>query len=83
MTTLTCRDAVAFLDDYFDGDLSAVQRTAFESHLTDCADCITYLRSYEETVRLGKAAFDRLDEPAGDPLPKQLIDAIIAARRSR
>lgn len=83
MTALTCREVVDFLGEYLDGDLPSAQCAAFESHLADCPDCVTYLRSYEETVRLGRAAFDRLDDPAGEPLPRRLIDAIIAARRSR
>jgi len=32
-------------------------------------------------VLLGKAAFDRLDEPADEQLPRKLVQAILAARR--
>ena len=80
---LTCRDVVDFLIDYLAGGLDAGQRAAFEAHLAMCDDCVTYLRQYEETVRLGKAAFDRLDAAADDHLPQELVDAILAARPKR
>jgi hypothetical protein len=39
------------------------------------------VRQYEQTVALGKAAFDRLDEPASGHVPAELVEAILAARR--
>lgn len=81
MTELTCRDVVEFLMDYQAHDLDPAQRHAFEAHVAVCDECVAYIRSYEQTVRLGKAAFERLEEPADEQLPKELIQAILAARR--
>jgi len=81
MTDLTCRDVVEFLMDYLDHALDPAQQQAFESHLAHCDECVVYLRSYEQTVRLGRAAFDDLDDPAAARLPRELVDAIVAARR--
>jgi anti-sigma factor RsiW len=80
MTELTCRDVVEFLMDYLTHELDASQRHAFEAHVAVCDECVRYIRSYEQTVRLGKAAFERL-EPADGQLPKKLIQAILDARR--
>lgn len=81
MSELTCRDVVEFLAAYLDGELEPPQRHAFETHLAKCDDCVVYIRSYEETVRLGKSAFSKLDEPAEGSVPRGLAEAILAARR--
>lgn len=81
MTDLTCRDVVEFLASYLARELDPAQRYAFEAHLAVCDECVTYIRSYEQTVLLAQAAFDRLDEAADLQLPKGLIEAILAARR--
>jgi len=81
MTQLTCREVVEFLSDYLDHALAPAQHHAFEHHLAACDACVVYVRSYEQTVRLGKAAFDDLDAAADERLPPGLVDAIVAARR--
>jgi len=54
---LTCRELVAFLDDYVAGELAPERRAVFERHLAGCLDCRRYLQSYRATVELGRAAF--------------------------
>lgn len=81
MARLTCREVVEFLADYLDHGLNAAQRQAFEEHLARCDECVAYLKGYEQTVRLGRAAFDDLDAAADAHLPRELVDAIAAARR--
>ena len=81
MTQLTCRDVVDFLAEYLDHALDTAQRQAFERHLARCDECVAYLKSYEQTVRLGRAAFDDLDAAADAHLPGELVEAIAAARR--
>lgn len=81
MNELTCRDVVAFLADYLDGDLDPRARDVFETHLAVCDACVVYLRQYEQTVRLGQSAFDDPDALAASRVPDELIRAILAARR--
>jgi anti-sigma factor RsiW len=81
MTQLTCREVVEFLTDYLDHALGAAEQQAFEHHLAQCDECVAYLKSYEQTVRLGRAAFDDLDGVADAQLPRELVEAISAARR--
>ena len=73
---LCCRDAVQFLLQYLDGELPPEQRLQFERHLHDCPPCVDYLRSYRETIRLGKACTDEAAE-----LPDSLREAILKALR--
>jgi anti-sigma factor RsiW len=79
---VTCREFADFMNDYLSGELPADGRAQFDQHLSLCANCRKYLTSYEETVKLGKAAFD--DEKGAVPpdVPEELVKAILAARRS-
>jgi anti-sigma factor RsiW len=78
--TMTCRRFVEFLNAYLDGELPAAARDAFQAHLAECPACVTYLRTYETTVRLGKAAFTDLDGAVGSDVPEDLVRAILDAK---
>lgn len=78
---LTCREVVDFLLDYLSGALPVDQAAQFERHLAVCSACVDYIRSYEDTIRFSRTAFDDLtDEQAAD-VPEELVQAILAARR--
>jgi anti-sigma factor RsiW len=79
---LTCREIVEFLRHYLDGELPAEERSRFEEHLAACPPCVDYLRSYKDTVRLGKGACAG-DEAGCKDVPEALIRAILAARRAQ
>jgi anti-sigma factor RsiW len=79
---LTCLEVVALIMDYLDDTLAAAPRVACEAHLAECRDCLAYLRSYRETVAMAKAA-GAADDPAAADMPEELVQAILAARRSR
>ena len=82
---MTCRDFIAFLDDYLADRLPLESRGAFDAHLRCCVDCRNYLDSYRKTVELGKQAFASTDEdtlPAA--VPESMIRAVLnAASRGR
>jgi anti-sigma factor RsiW len=80
---MTCRELVDFLMLYLDGELPKDQRERFEHHLSLCGECVTYMQTYIDTVRLGKAACSPLDEPIPDDVPEELVRAILAARDGR
>jgi anti-sigma factor RsiW len=67
--------------DYRSGELPPAVRAAFVHHLGLCPNCERYLVSYEQTVLLGRRAFD--DDEAAVPaeVPEDLVTAILAARR--
>ena len=78
---MTCREFIDFLMAYLSGELSASERAEFERHLADCPDCSAYLKSYEETIKLGKAVFTELEAPVPQDVPEELVQAILASRR--
>lgn len=79
---MTCREVVEFLSDYLENELSPAQHKLFTAHLEECSDCVEYLKSYEEAVRLGKTALRETDEPVTQDIPEELVQAILAARRN-
>lgn len=80
---MTCREFTDFLSDYLDGDLALGERSRFDEHLGACPDCVGYLRGYEETIRLGKAVCRDDHDAVADEVPEELVQAILAARKSR
>ena len=66
---------------YLDGELPAAERAALDAHLAECPDCVAYLATYEDTIKLGKAAFADLDESVEGKVPERLVGAIVAARK--
>lgn len=56
-------------------------RAEFERRLAECPDCPLYLKSYEETITLGKAAFADPEAPVPPDVPEELVQAILASRK--
>ncbi len=77
---MTCRELTAFIADYLSGEIPPETRLEFERHLAICPNCVTYLRSYEDTVRLGRHAFEDDEGPLPDTVPEDLIEAVLSAR---
>ena len=77
---MTCRELADFIADYLAGELPADVNAGFEHHLDLCENCRRYLTSYEETVKLGKRAFDDDDAMLPPDAPEELVKAILAAR---
>lgn len=80
---MTCREVVDFLMEYGAGTLTAPERTAFEAHLAACPPCVAFLESYEQAVKLGKAAASHPDDCVPEAVPEELVQAILAARGKR
>ena len=68
---LVCRDAVALMSDYLDGQLAGRDRARLDAHLSDCPHCTEYLAQLRVTIdALGRVepadlAPDALDELVG------------------
>ena len=80
---MTCREFIEFLWQYLSEELSPTERARFEEHLTRCAPCVRYLKSYEETVKLGKAVFTHPEDLEPTDVPEELVQAILSARATR
>ena len=79
---MTCREFVEFLMEYLEGAVPPAQRETFDAHLRVCPACVTYLRTYRETVRLARLLSAREEAPVPADVPEELVAAILAARRS-
>ena len=79
---MTCREFADFIMDYLSAELPPETRADFDHHLGICENCRKYLTSYEQTVKLGRRAFEDDDAPVPADVPQDLVQAILAARRS-
>jgi anti-sigma factor RsiW len=79
---LTCRELLDFLDRYLDGELPPDTGARFEAHLRACEECVAYLNSYRQTIRLAAAAWKDA-EPVPDDVPPLLIQGVLQAIRRR
>ena len=78
---MTCSEFSEFLDAYLAGEISPAERDEFQRHLAACKHCVDYLATYEKTVKLGKAAFEKPECNVADKAPEELVRAILAARK--
>ena len=66
---LVCRDAVALMTAYLEGELSERDRDHLEVHLADCPHCAEYLAQLRVTIdALGYVDVDELSDHAVDDL---------------
>jgi anti-sigma factor RsiW len=66
---LVCRDAVALMTAYLEGELGERDRSRLEAHLADCPHCSEYLAQLRVTIdALGHVDIDELSEETVDDL---------------
>ncbi len=78
---LSCREFIEFLNEYVDLELEPRRRAVFDRHLGICPDCTAYLDSYRKTMQLSVTALKGGVLPQ-QPIPEELVRAILAARLS-
>lgn len=78
---ITCRELADFIQGYLDGELSVRERIAFNAHLALCRACRAYLKTYEETVRMGKRVFDETAGEIPESVPEDLVKAVLESRQ--
>ena len=64
---ITCRQAVALVTDYLEGNLAREDRSRFEAHLAECASCAEHLKQIQVTV----AVMGRVGDEDLDPLARE------------
>jgi anti-sigma factor RsiW len=79
---MNCREFVDFLVDYYENELPEAQHAKFQEHMQLCPPCVAYLESYEQTIRLGRAAFECLDDKLPADVPDGIVKAILEARKA-
>ena len=79
---LTCEEVITFLLDYLSRETSIRTRRATSSVTSRCCpSCAAYLATYEQTVRLGRAALREELESHPPELGGELVRAILESRR--
>jgi anti-sigma factor RsiW len=68
---ITCRELIALLCDFIDGELAEDQRCLVEQHLGNCPPCVVYLETYRLTIHLTRKL------PC-EPLPEKLQEKLRA-----
>lgn len=71
---LACRDAVALMTAYLDGELAGQDRARLEAHLEHCPHCAEYLAQLRITIdTVGRVDVDRI--------PDETVDELVALYR--
>lgn len=77
-TPLPCRAVVDLILAYLEGTLAPTERKAFEAHISDCQKCWTFLKTYRNTVDLGR----ELREDAIPPDVHERLESFLRDRLS-
>lgn len=78
---MTCKEVILqFLMDYVARALPPEVETKFEHHIAQCQSCVSYLKSYQETIRLGQGALSAPDDVEAE-VPEELVQAVLTLRR--
>jgi anti-sigma factor RsiW len=72
--TMTCRDFVVLVTDYFEDELSAEERARFEDHLALCEGCVDHVDHLRRTIEVA----GRLSE---EQLAPDVVDQLLEAFR--
>jgi anti-sigma factor RsiW len=72
---LVCRDAVALMTAYLDGELTDPDRERLEVHLAECPHCSEYLAQLRVTI-------DALGRVDVEELPEETVDDLVELYRS-
>jgi anti-sigma factor RsiW len=78
---ITCEEVIESLMAYLNNELPVAMRAAVEAHLAVCPECVTFLKTYEQTIRLELAAFEKTDQHMDESIPESLVQAILAAKK--
>ena len=79
---MTCEEFIDTLLEFLSGELPEQQQGEGRLHLKVCPDCVNYLKSYEVTIKLAKAAQDAPAEGDQETLD-DLVEIVLAARRKQ
>jgi len=80
--TITCEQVTALLIDYVAGDLDPATSLVLEQHVQNCPDCIAFLRTYRESIRLTRTLrYEDIPEELRDRLHTVLRQKITGESR--
>ncbi len=68
-----CEQVIGLIADYLNGELDADLHGRFERHLSQCAECLAYVNTCRETLRLARS-LPPADMPSG--IKQRLLELI-------
>jgi anti-sigma factor RsiW len=77
---IKCEEVITFLLAYISNELSPEKEHEFERHLAVCPSCVAYMKTYQQTVKLGRATYEKDMEAAPLELGSGLVQAILSSR---
>jgi anti-sigma factor RsiW len=69
---MTCRQLAEILLDYVTGELAPEQSDLIRRHLCQCPPCVTYLETYQLTIKLSR-------QLPPTPVPPEVLQKVRAA----
>jgi predicted anti-sigma-YlaC factor YlaD len=78
---ITCRELADFIRGYLDDELTLREKMAFQAHLVLCAPCRAYLKTYKETIELGRRVFGEDADTIPPDVPEDLVKAVMESRK--
>lgn len=80
---MTCREFLDYIEAYLSGELTEAECRELRVHLDICSQCVDYLDSYQQTIRLSKIACCSDSDPVPADVPEDLVKAVLAAMKLR
>lgn len=80
---ITCQEVVEYLMAYVNNELAVEDRAAIDAHLAVCPECVTFLKTYQATIRCELVAFERREQIVEEAIPESLIQAILKLRAKK
>ncbi len=77
---MTCKDVIELLADYLELTCAPEKVAALEAHLSDCAPCQAYLRTYRRARDLAAASEGAALPPGMPPEMKAHLRAFLRAQ---
>ena len=75
---MTCREMTEFLADYIVGELEPDVHAEFETHLSACPNCTTYMVQYRGVIVAARTAYDADGQlEAESAMPDELVRIIL------
>lgn len=80
---MDCKEFMADLGDYLDGDVASAVRAQLEAHLSHCQTCRVVYDSVRKTVTvLTDCGSFELSDAASKPITEEIMARIRSQRRS-
>ncbi len=77
---ITCEEVITFLLGYLSGELSPEKEHEFERHLSVCPSCVAYIKTYKQTIELGRQVLGAGAATTPPDLAPELVQAILGRR---